>query len=134
LKQSCYAAPSRLAHASVIAPRIPCIAPRLSPRLLEELTRLDDGKLPIAEINRRLGEYAETLDLKRPSYQRVRELVHELRVLRGRRGPTTLAVLADIAWRARPPTALLDHVSGIGAHLPAEDAGLESPGPRVSDY
>ena len=69
--------------------------------------------LPIAEVNRRVGAEAERLGLPRPSYQRIRVLVHELR-RRRRRQPTTASVLVDIAFRARPVTALLDHVSGIG--------------------
>ena len=92
-------------------------APRISPRLLRALDRLDDPRLAIAEINRRLGAEAERLGLPRPSYQRVRELLHRLRSLR--RQPTTSRVLLEIAFRARPPEALLDHVSGIGvAKLP----------------
>ena len=87
-------------------------APRISPRLLEALVRLDDKRLPIAEVNRRVGAEAERLGLKRPSYQRVRELVHETRRLR--RGPTTTSVLIDVAMRARPPEAILDHISGVG--------------------
>jgi hypothetical protein len=92
-------------------------APRISPRLLRALDRLDDPRLAIAEINRRLGAEAERLSLPRPSYQRVRELLHRLRSLR--RQPTTSRVLVEIAFRARPPEAFLDHVSGIGvAKLP----------------
>jgi hypothetical protein len=87
-------------------------APRISPRLLHALDRLDDRRLPIAEINRRLGAEAERLGLRRPSYERVRELVHRLRWLR--RGPSTGRVLLEISMRARPPSAFLDHVSGIG--------------------
>ena len=92
-------------------------APRISPRLLRALDRLDDPRFAIAEINRRLGAEAERLGLPRPSYQRVRELLHRLRSLR--RQPTTSRVLMEIAFRARPPEAFLDHVSGIGvAKLP----------------
>ena len=90
-------------------------APRISPVLVEALVDLYDPDLPIAEINRRLGEEAERLGFRRPSYQRVRELVHELRHFRPkRRGPTTREVLLDIVFRARPPTALVDHLSGVG--------------------
>jgi hypothetical protein len=87
-------------------------APRISPRLLRALHRLDDPRLPIAEINRRLGAEAERLGLPRPSYQRVRELLHRLRAIR--RQPTTSQVLLEIALTARPPAAFLDHASGIG--------------------
>jgi hypothetical protein len=85
-------------------------APRLSPRLLEAIVRLDDPSLAIAEVNRRVGNDAERLGLTRPSYQRVRELVHESR--RIRRGPSTAAVLRDVALRVRAPEALVDHLYG----------------------
>jgi hypothetical protein len=92
-------------------------APRISPRLLHALARLDDRRLPFAEINRRLGAEAERLGLRRPSYQRIRVLIHGLRLYR--RGPTTSRVLLEIASRTRPPIALLDHLSGTGvAQLP----------------
>jgi hypothetical protein len=87
-------------------------APRISPRLLRALERLDDESVPIAEVSRRLGAEADKLGLPRPSYQRVRVLVHELRTRRAR--PTTAEVLLDISARARPPDVLLDHLSGIG--------------------
>ncbi len=88
-------------------------APRLSPRLLDAVVRLDDPSVPIAETYRRIAAEAERLGLRRPSYERIRVLVHESRRLR-RRGPTTTSVLFDIALRARPPDAFLDHVSGVG--------------------
>jgi hypothetical protein len=91
---------------------VPTIAPRISPRLLEAIARFDDRSVPIAETSRRVGREAERLGLPRPSYERVRELVHQLRSVR--RGPSTAAVLADIAFRLRPPEALLDHLSGTG--------------------
>jgi hypothetical protein len=87
-------------------------APRISPRLLAALARLDDRRIPIAEVNRRLGAEAERLGLRRPSYQRVRELVHQLRRLR--KGPSTVRVLAEVAWRVRQPVALADHLLGPG--------------------
>jgi hypothetical protein len=88
-------------------------APRISPRLLEALMRLDDRTLPIAEVNRRVGEEAERLGLRRPSYQRIRVLLHGPRRIRRSR-PSTGAVLFEVAVRARPPEAFLDHVSGVG--------------------
>ena len=87
-------------------------APRFSPRLIDAIVRLDDRRIPVAEVNRRVGQEAERLGLRRPSYQRVRVLVHQLR--RVRRQPTTAAVLLEVAVRARPPEAFLDHVSGVG--------------------
>jgi hypothetical protein len=87
-------------------------APRISRRLIEELVRLDDEKVPIAETYRRVAAEADRLGLTRPSYQRIRVLVHESRQLR--RGPTTASVLLDVATRVRPPEALLEHISGVG--------------------
>lgn len=93
-----------------------CFAPRISPRLLEAIARLDDQRVPIAEVSRRVGAEAARLGLFRPSYERVRFLVQELRHARAlkARQPSTAEVLVDIAFRARSPMALLDHVSGVG--------------------
>jgi hypothetical protein len=89
-------------------------APRISFRLLQVLDRIDDASVPIAEVNRRLGGEAWRLGLPRPSYQRVRVLVHQLRRIRARKGPSTGEILFDIALRVRPPGAMLDHLSGVG--------------------
>jgi hypothetical protein len=86
-------------------------APRISHRLLETLERLDDGRIGFGELTRRLGEEAERLGIPRPSYQQVRVLAQELRAVRGGR-PTTGEVLLDVATRARPPEAIVDHVAG----------------------
>jgi hypothetical protein len=91
---------------------MPTFAPRLSPRLIEAIVRFDDRSVPIAETSRRVGREAERLGLTRPSYQRIRELVHESR--RIRRGPSTASVLVDVAFRARPPEAVADHLAGVG--------------------
>jgi hypothetical protein len=93
---------------------MPTIAPRISPRLLDAIARFDDKAHPIAETSRRVGREAERLGLPRPSYERVRELVHLTRRFRQLRGPSTASVLLDIATRVRPPEALVDHVSGVG--------------------
>jgi hypothetical protein len=71
---------------------------------------MDDGRLPIAELRRRVGTEAERLGLARPSYERVRILAHENRARRGR--ATTTDVLLDVAMRVRPPEAILDHLAG----------------------
>jgi hypothetical protein len=91
---------------------MPTIAPRISPRLLEAIVRFDDRTVPIAETCRRVGREADRLGLTRPSYQRVRVLVHQSRMLR--RGPTTASVLVDVAFRVRAPEAIADHLSGVG--------------------
>jgi hypothetical protein len=86
-------------------------APRISHRLLDTLERLDDGRIGFGELTRRLGKEAERLGIPRPSYQQVRVLAQELRAVRGGR-PTTGEVLLDVATRARPPQAIVDHVAG----------------------
>ena len=73
------------------------------------LARLDDPTVPIAETNRRVGLVAEGLGLKRPSYQQVRVIVHELR---SRRRSLALGeTLVDIAFRYRPPEAFIDYLA-----------------------
>jgi hypothetical protein len=99
-------------------------APRLPPELLQAVIRLDDGSAPIAEVCRRVGAEAERLGLTRPSYERIRLLVHESRLARRPHGPSTARVLVDVALRARPPEALIDHVSGVGLGPHDERAGL----------
>lgn len=91
---------------------MPRFAARIPDRLYRRLVKLDDRRVPIAETHRRLGAEAERLGLTRPSYERVRMLVHESR--RWRSGPSTATVLVDVAFRVRPPDAIADHLSGIG--------------------
>jgi hypothetical protein len=79
-------------------------APRIDPRLHAALARIDDGRLPVAEVNRRLGAVASHLGLPRPSYEQVRILLGRLR--HERSGPSTADILLDVAFRARPPTDL----------------------------
>ncbi len=90
---------------------MPACAPRISPRLVTALVRLDEETVPIAETCRRVCAEADRLGLPRPSYQRMRELVHSSR--RVRRRPGTGSVLVDVVMRVRPPEALVDHVAGI---------------------
>jgi hypothetical protein len=97
---------------------VPPFAPRISPRLLEAIPRLDDPSQPIAEIARRVGAHAERLGHARPSYQRLRVLVHESR--RMRRAPGAGNILIDVAMRARAPETILDHLSGVG--VPRRDS------------
>ena len=88
------------------------IAPRIDSRLIAALDRLDDRDEPIAETNRRLGLVAEALGLKRPSYEQVRTLVHELRAERV--GPGVGETLLEIALRTKPVRAIYAHPSPLG--------------------
>jgi len=90
-------------------------APRIGPRLERELRKLDNGKRSFAEICRRAGDAAERLGHPRPSYEQVRVIVHRNRTLR--RGPTTARVVSDVVFRVRPPTAVVDHFSGVGVPI-----------------
>lgn len=87
---------------------MPRAATRIPERLYRALVKLDDGTRSVADITRDLGELAVMIDVPRPSYERVRLLVHEARAVR--RGPTTGEVLLDIAFKARPPSDFLDHL------------------------
>lgn len=67
--------------------------------------------MPIAETNRRVGALARSLGLVRPSYEQVRTLVHDAR-RRGRR-PSAGDVLLDVAFRVRPPEALVEYLTTL---------------------
>jgi hypothetical protein len=94
--------------------RMPRLAARVTDRLYERLVKLDDGSRPIAETYRRVAAEAERMGLTRPSYERIRVLVHQSRRWKRSRGPSTTSVLVDVAFRVRPPEAVLDQLSGIG--------------------
>jgi hypothetical protein len=88
----------------------PC-APRLDSRLLAAIERFDNPRRPIAETNRQIGLIAETIGLKRPSYEQVRTVVHAQRS--GRRlGSEVAQILLDIAFRVAPPEALVGVLAG----------------------
>jgi hypothetical protein len=46
--------------------------PRIEPSFLEDVVRLDDPALPIAETYRRIRLLAEETGIPRPSYERIR--------------------------------------------------------------
>jgi hypothetical protein len=74
-------------------------APPLSNELLSALDSADNGRLAIAEINRRVGSAAVRLGKVRPSYELVRQVVHQRR-LRQYEG-ALLQVALDVAFRVR---------------------------------
>jgi hypothetical protein len=87
-------------------------AAHIPERLYRRLEKLDDQTVPIAETYRHLATQAEEWGLARPCYERVRTLVHQSRRWKRSRGPSTSTVLLDVAFRVRPPEALVDHLSG----------------------
>jgi hypothetical protein len=83
------------------------IAPRIPPRLLDEIERLARKREPIAEINRRVGRSAAAMGLPRPSYEQVRVLVHVARRYR-REGPKSVSTTAaEFALWLQPPEAIV---------------------------
>jgi hypothetical protein len=88
------------------------LAPRISHRLIEAIVRFDDRSRPIAETNRRVGAEAERLGLTRPSYQRIRELVHQAR--RIRRGPTAIDILNLVTMPLRSPDDVVERLRQLG--------------------
>jgi hypothetical protein len=95
-------------------------SPRIDARLVAALERLDDRDVPIMETYRRLTAVAAGLGLYRPSYERIRQLVHLLRKLGS--FPSVGGLLLDVAARSRPPIALGDYLFG----------GIPPPGPPRS--
>jgi hypothetical protein len=89
---------------------VPDAAPRIHHAVLAALERLDDERLPIAEVHRRVAAVAEIIGCSRPSYEQVRVLVHVHR--RRRLQPTAGQILLAVASRGRPPEALLDLLEG----------------------
>jgi hypothetical protein len=93
-------------------------APPLDDRLLEAIRRLDNGALPFAEICRRVGRRAERLGLARPSYETVR--AHALRERERASAPGLAEVAVDVAFRARPVTAIVEQQAGTLPPRPAK--------------
>jgi len=77
-------------------------SPRIDIRLIRALPDLDDPEKPIAETRRRLGDLAFQLDLPRPSYERVRQLVNIQRSM-SRPRPARVDALLDLAFYTAPP-------------------------------
>jgi hypothetical protein len=88
------------------------LAPRLPQALLEAIVRFDDRTHPIAETCRRVGAEADRLGLTRPSYQRIRVLVHESR--RIRRSSSTAALLWSLTLPLRSPEELVERIHALG--------------------
>ena len=82
-------------------------APRIPPRLLDEIERQSRRKVSIAEMNRCVGEAAVRMGFYRPSYEQVRVLVHAARRLHRNAPPPVSTVALDVAFRVKPPEALL---------------------------
>jgi hypothetical protein len=86
-------------------------APRIPSRLVRAVAELDDPDVPIAEVSRRVGARAEQLALPRPSYQRVRELVHESRLTC--RDQPAAALVLDAGLGITAPIGFLARIVGL---------------------
>jgi hypothetical protein len=79
-------------------------APRLDPRLVKAIDAFDADGASIAETRRRVGELANKLGRPRPSYERVRQLVH---LHRSEREERSLELLLALAFNTRPVNEIL---------------------------
>jgi hypothetical protein len=95
----------------------------LTPPLQKYLVRLAcDRSLSIAEINRSVGERAEAIGGRRPSYAAVRLLVGDVRMRPDE--PSWLDIYVDVAYHVRPMSAFEEKATGgLNKHLP-EDYGI----------
>lgn len=87
-------------------------APRLHRRLLEEIARQSLRPVPIAEMNRCVGRAAAAFGLCRPSYERVRVLVHEARARRRYATARVAPLGLDMALRIWPLGTLFLRLAG----------------------
>jgi hypothetical protein len=82
------------------------IAPRIDDRLLAAAARFDRRDRPIAEINRLVGGVAGALGLPRPSYEQIRQAVHEVRA--GRHPPRVALYLYATSLRRLPADVVVE--------------------------
>jgi hypothetical protein len=82
-------------------------APRLPARLRDEIARQSRRPVPIAEMNRRVGEVAVAMGLPRPSYERVRVLVHAAWRSAAQAQARIVTFAVGVALRLRPPRVVL---------------------------
>src|SRR6476619_7687100 len=87
----------------------------IEPVLLAQLVVRSREPKAIAEINRELGRHAAALGLVKPSYARVRQLVHELRAaaVDDAHDPSWARLLLAGDLRARPALALVAKLDGV---------------------
>ena len=104
-------------------------AAQIEPVLLAQLVVLSREPKAIAEINRELGRHAAALGLVKPSYARVRQLVHELRAAAVDEAddPSWARLLLEVDLRARSPLAIVDKLDGV----PVRRDGVAPPSRRA---
>jgi hypothetical protein len=72
------------------------LAPRYDQRIVDAVAALDDRRVPIAEVCRRVGAAAERMDLFRPSYVHIRRLVHAHRIRQDEIRELVVDVVGDL--------------------------------------
>lgn len=103
-------------------------ATRLPEELVELAEQLAREDLSVADIHRAVGARAAQLGVPRPSYERTRQLVYEIRL--EPIVPGWGQVLAEVAWRKRPVYAIEQKATGTWPM--DEDAGLHRKARRPS--
>jgi hypothetical protein len=86
--------------------RMYAAGPRLDRRFLEDIVRLDDPTVSIAETYRRLRALAEQIGVPRPSYERVRIELRAARERAQERGRARELAL-ELAFNTRPADAVI---------------------------
>ena len=74
--------------------------PRVERRFLEHIVEVDDPSVPMAETYRRIRAVAAQLGVPRPSYERVRLLLHSTR-LRPDERKRVLGLAFELAYNTR---------------------------------
>jgi hypothetical protein len=95
-------------------------ATRFPPELVQLAELLARKDLSVADIHRAVGARAGELGVPRPSYERTRQLVWEIRL--EPIVPGWGEVLLDVNFRNRPPDALIRKATD--SWIMDEDAGL----------
>ena len=80
--------------------------------MFEAIRGLDDGKMPFAELCRRVGDVAEELGVQRPSYESIRLAAGRNR-RRRRLENTASDIVRDVALYERDALDLLRHGAGV---------------------
>jgi hypothetical protein len=81
--------------------------------LLAAITRIDDASTPMAATYRRARDVAQEMGVPRPSYERVRLHLREVRRARERR-KLKRDILLEIALRLRPPEDIYEVLETYG--------------------
>jgi hypothetical protein len=85
-------------------------SPRLHGALIRTAWEVDDGRMPMAEVWRRVGRFADGAGLPRPSYESIRRLVRAERARRAEMREELLAAARGAFRRVPAGLRALDHL------------------------